>query len=772
MSIWLEPKSIHSEFHLQHLDPIVTDRIARLGLTTEQQAIAFLDHTHYTPSPPSELTGLTEVADRVESAIHASETICVWGDFDVDGQTSTTILVSTLQDLGARVIFHIPVRGPESHGIGIPNLKKVIKQGAKLILTCDTGISAHESIEYANSQGVDVVITDHHDLPPELPPAVAATNPKFLHTDHPLSTLAGAGVAYKLAEELYARFGFDKTVEKHLDLAALGLVADLAVLKGDTRYLVQRGLETLRNTQRLGLQVLMETAELNPDHLTEEHISFVIGPRLNALGRLDDANIAVELFTTSDTSRAKVIVTILEGLNAQRQLLTNQVYSAAETQIKNDPSILQKASIVLAHPSWPAGIIGIAASRLVERYNRPVILISNPPNEPGRGSARSIEGINLTAAIAAHKDILLGFGGHPMAAGLSIDSEKIPEFQRKLSKTIAALLPDKNLEQMIQLDGIYDLDDLNMDLADTFEKLAPFGSGNPKLVLATKNLRIISSSRIGRHKDHIKFLVEDQKGMQQPVLWWSAGDGELPEGIFDLAYTLRASDWKGFSQVQMEFIDYRTSAQEQAPQIRSNIVIMDLREKSVSNSIIKILPEGTLVWIEGEEKSLLTPEFNKTNPTIKFADRNELVPCTNFAIWTPPPSPKDFKTAIDIVNPDQVILLKGPIGSSAPETLIGQLLGLIKFTLNHRKGAISYPALAAATAQSESTIRSALSWMIFQGEICITQETGNEITLAKGTSLKDPIQASRYWAEVRKMLAETMAYRTHFIRADKNSLLP
>ena len=773
MSIWLEPKPIHITPPLRLLDPILTDRIAHLGLTTEQQAIAFLDHTQYDPSPASDLTGLTDVADRVEFAIRKSEPVCVWGDFDVDGQTSTTILVSTLLDLGARVSYHIPVRGPESHGIGIPNLSKIIEQGAKLILTCDTGITAHEAIEYANAQGVDVVITDHHDLPPELPPAFAATNPKFLHTDHPLSTLAGAGVAYKLAEELYARFGLAKTVEKHLDLAALGLVADLAELKGDTRYLVQRGLEALRNTQRLGLQVLMETAELNPDYLTEEHIGFAIGPRLNALGRLADANIAVELFITSDTSRAKVIVTILEGLNAQRQLLTNQVYSAAEDQIKNDPSILQKASIVLAHPAWPAGIIGIAASRLVDRYNRPVVLISSPPNEPARGSARSIKGVNLTAAIAAHKDLLLGFGGHPMAAGLSMDPEKIPEFQKKLSKTIATMLQDKDLEHTIQLDGIYELDDLNMDLADTFEKLAPFGPGNPKLVLATKNLKIINSSRIGRHADHIKFVVEDNKGTQQSVLWWNAGDGELPEGMFDLAYYLRASDWKGTRQIQMEFIDYQISTHEQAPQTKSEIVIMDMRwDDNDIKTIIRNLPVGTLVWIEGEEKSIISPEFKKINPNINFSDRNNLVPCANFAIWTPPPSPKDLKTAIDIVNPDQVILLKRSLNTTTMETFIGQLMGLIKFTLNHRKGTISYPALAAATAQSENTIRSAISWMMFQGEVSITQENGSEITLTKGTSLKDPIQASRYWAEVRNMFNETLAYRTHFIKADKNSLLP
>jgi len=769
MSIWLEPKIDYIEPHFNQA-PIITARLVRLGFTTEHQAVAFIDPAYYNPSPPSELPGLREVANRIETAIQTSELICVWGDFDVDGQISTTILVSTLQDLGARVTFHIPVRGPESHGIGIPSLKNVIEQGVKLILTCDTGITAHEAVDYANSQGVDVVITDHHDLPPEIPAAFAATNPKFLPADHPLSTLAGAGVAYKLAEELFARIGQRKLVEKHLDLTALGLVADLAVLKGDTRYLVQRGLEALKNTHRVGLQVLMEMAGLNTDHLTEEHIGFIIGPRLNALGRLADANIAVELFTTSDQSRAKVICTILEGLNAHRQLLTNQVYSAAETQINDDPSILDKAAIVLAHATWPAGIIGIAASRLVEHYNRPVILISSPPDEPGRGSARSIDGINITDAIAAYKDILLGFGGHPLAAGLSIDSEKIPEFQLKFTKSIAAMMSEKDLKPTIQLDGFYDLDDLSIDLADSFEKLAPFGPGNQKLILVTKNLRIINSSRIGRHKDHIKFLVEDNKGTQQSVLWWSAGDEELPEGMIDLAYNLRASDWKGTRQIQLEFVDHRPSLQAPDNPVISKIEIVDLREKNDFNSIFRTLPEGTLVWAEGEERSLLTTEFKEKNAGLRFVDRNDMVPCINFAIWTSPPSPKELRMAMDNVNPDKVFLLRGLFDPTSPDTFIGQLMGLIKFTLNHREGKITYPALAAATAQRESTVRSALNWMIFKGEVSITEENGKEITLEKGTSPKDPIRASRYWNEVRNMLIETNAYRSYFIHADKYSL--
>ena len=772
MSNWIDPKPIQHKHksYLSHLDPIVIDRIAFLGLETEQQAIAFLDPSRFISSTPEELIGLSKVADRVESAIINSEPICVWGDFDVDGQTSTTILLSTLNELGARVSYHIPVRGPESHGIGIPQLEKIIRQGIKLILTCDTGITAHEAIEYANSQGVNVVITDHHDLPPNLPPALAATNPKFLDRGHPLSTLAGAGVAYKLAEELYTRFGLHKQVEKHLDLVALGLIADLAELKGDTRYLVQLGLQSLQNTQRLGLQVLMETAELNPDHLTEEHIGFVIGPRLNALGRLADANIAVELLTTSDKSRARVIVTILEGLNAQRKLLTNQVYSAAEEQLRIDPSLLEKASIVLAHPEWPSGIIGIAASRLAEKYNRPVILISNPPGQFARGSARSIEGINVTEAIAAHRELLLGFGGHPMAAGLTIDSEKIPEFQRKFSKTMNKLITDMDMEKIIQLDGIYKLDELNMELADSIEKLAPFGPGNPKLILATKNLKVKNFSRIGRQSDHYKFIVEDEKGNQQEVLWWNAMEGELPEERIDLAYNLRSSDWRGSRQLQLEYVDCRISHQTLAPPKKSQIKIVDLRENDDIKTILGSLPSGSLVWIEGEEKSIVTPDFKKNYPKVLFSNRNELVPSSIFAIWTPPSSPRELEIALEIVNPDQVFLLKGSMASTTPENFMGQLMGMIKFILNHRNGMITFAELAAATSQRESTVRGAIRWMVYQGEISILQEFGKQITLGKGTSLKDPTRASGYWEEVKNLIDETEAYRAHFIKADKDSL--
>ena len=419
--------------------PLVAQILAQRGCADAATARAFLDPSLYAPASSLELPDMARAVARLAQAIDQGETIGVWGDFDVDGQTATALLVSALRSLGARVIYHIPVRAEEGHGVNLPRLQQLIAQGIDLLLTCDTGVAAHEAVAFAHQQGIDVVITDHHELPAVLPAAYAVVNPKRLPPAHPLSALPGVGVAYKLIEELLGQLGRSDASRQYLDLAALGIVADLAVQTGDTRYLLQRGLAELRQTQRLGLQVMLRNAELSRENLSEEHIAFALAPRLNALGRLGDANPIVEFLTTADLSRASVLATQLEGLNAQRQLFTSQVFQAAMAQIERDPSLAEQAALVLAHPAWPAGVIGIVASQLVERFRRPTVLIAAPPGELARGSARSVEGCNITAAIAAQANLLAGYGGHPMAAGLTIAAEHIPEFRRRLSQTVQAM---------------------------------------------------------------------------------------------------------------------------------------------------------------------------------------------------------------------------------------------------------------------------------------------------------------------------------------------
>ncbi|HRJ76393.1 MAG TPA: single-stranded-DNA-specific exonuclease RecJ, partial [Anaerolineales bacterium] len=404
--------------------------------------------------------------------------------------------MQTLQALNANVIYYVPIRGKESHAVHVESLTRIIDNGAKLILTCDTGITAHEAIDFANAHGVDVVITDHHDVGETLPNAKAIINPKLLPENHPLKTLAGVGVAYKLAEALLEnresgngnRELSDSQVtnpESLLDLVALGLIADVALLKDETRALAKKGIEQLKNTNRLGLKTIAELSNTKLETLTEETIGFTFAPRLNALGRLGDANPAVELLITNDSARARVLATQIEGLNAQRRLLTSQVYQSAEAQLKENPKLLDEPAIVLSNPSWPGGVVGIVANKLVERYHKPAILLNESDDGILRGSARSIEGLHITEAIASQKNILLGFGGHPMAAGLSLKKDDLLQFRKGLGKALEKQAKELSIlfqleEPTLQIDAWLDLSDLNIDFADSLEMLAPFGAGNPE----------------------------------------------------------------------------------------------------------------------------------------------------------------------------------------------------------------------------------------------------------------------------------------------------
>jgi single-stranded-DNA-specific exonuclease len=752
---WIERQIPSGPATLPGLHPLVQQTLIRRGMTDAALARGFLDPDFYSPLPAEALPGLSAAADRVTESIRAGDPICIWGDFDVDGQTSTTVLVQTLGALGADVTWHIPVRAQESHGVNIENLARIIAQGAKLVVTCDTGISAHDAVEYAQSRGVDMVITDHHDLSPTLPPAAAVVNPKLLPADHPLATLAGVGVAYKLAEALLEMSNsLPVTRYSLLDLVALGLVADLAILRADARYLVQKGLYALRNTQRLGLKTMMELAELAPAHLTEEHIGFTLGPRLNALGRLGDANPIVELLTTSDPVRTRVLATQLEGLNAQRKLLCDQVYRAAEAQLREKPELLAQPVIVLANPHWPGGVVGIVASRIVERYGKPAILMTAPPNEPVRGSARSIEGLNITAAIAAQKGILLGFGGHPMAAGLSLEAEKLPEFRKKLSKTVEKMLGEKQLEEAtLEIDGWLSLDEANLDLAAQLESLAPFGPGNEKLTLASRNLTIKSSAKLGKNQEHLRLTVEDENGAVQQILWWNGGGEELPTGKFDLAYTLRASDWRGVHQAQLELVDFRVLESEKVEVKSKKLEVVDYRKMESGKEILLTFYFPYVLWAEGAEKK-----------SVNGIDRTQLEPAETLVVWTIPPSPEELRAALKTVSPEKLILFAIDPGADDPKAFLERLAGLVKFVLSKKAGQTSLNELAAATAQRVSAVRLGLEWLSKRGQVSVAAN-GEKLVLT-GNGIKDEIAAETAFAHLSFILRETAAYREHFKRAD------
>ncbi|MEJ2351801.1 MAG: DHHA1 domain-containing protein [Anaerolineales bacterium] len=724
MKQWIEPAEVEVPEALQAAvggHPLVARVLARRGFTTPAGAEAFLDPRHYRPASPYDLPGMEPTVERLSQAIRQGEAICVWGDFDVDGQTSTTTLVSTLQDLGAEVSFHIPVRESESHGVNLPELEKIIQTGAQVVLTCDTGIAAHQAAAHAQSQGVDFLISDHHDLPEDLPDALAIINPKLLPTgpegkSHPLATLPGVGVAYKLAEALYAEAG---------------------------------------------------RPEVNPAHLTEEHIGYMLGPRLNALGRLADANVAVEFLTTQDTGRARLLATQLEGLNAQRQLLTSQVFQAAQAQIERDPSLLNYAALVLAHPHWPAGVIGIVASQLVEHYNKPVVLISAPPGETGRGSARSVEGCNITAAIASQADLLASFGGHPMAAGLAIDPEHIEAFRSGLSQAVEAMLGERQAVPKLEIDAYLDLAELSLELVEDVERLAPFGPGNPGLVLASKSLTLKNHRPVGRNGEHRQLVVEDEQGASREVIWWNGSGWPLPEGTFDLAFTARASDYLGQRQVQVEWVEARSveAAASAIPQ-RAVIEVIDYRGRPQPLTALKSLPQGAdlEIWCEGEGRAKLA------GLGFSCQDRYGLSPAESLVIWTTPPGPRELGAALEIVSPERVYLFGIDPHMDQMEGFLKQLAGLVKYTLREKKGQVRISALAASTAQRKATARKGLAWLQGRGFIQMLAEQNGEVLLAEGRQNKSH-DLGEIAAQLEALLRETAAYRAHFGRADAEELV-
>ncbi len=476
---------------------LVAQLLAQRGLDDPERARAFLDPAYYTPAPPTALVGVAEAAHLLLDAVQRKQRILVWGDFDVDGQTSTSLLVAALRRLAGDdcVQFHVPNRFSEGHGMRLEKLQQRLAQPETtpdLIITCDTGITDGEAIGFARDRDIRVIVTDHHDPPPDLLEvnpvagqlwdvpiaetgqasvrrANAIVNPKFLPPGDPLRTLPGVGVAYKLVQELYRLAGREGEEADLLDLVALGIVADVAEQVHDARYLLQLGLERLRTTRRTGLLALMEIARVTPSAVDADAIGFQIGPRMNALGRLEDATVSVELLTTRDPIRAGQLAARMERLNQQRRLFTSQITAVALEMIERTPALLDFNGLVLAHPAWHPGIVGIVASRLAEQFHKPTVLLLTPPGAAARGSARSIPGVDIGSAIAACSHLLLTHGGHPGAAGLSLLPENIDRFRRELDRQIDQHRT-ADVPPGLTVDAALNLESLSLPLAEELRR--------------------------------------------------------------------------------------------------------------------------------------------------------------------------------------------------------------------------------------------------------------------------------------------------------------
>ncbi len=766
---WIVPPSTLPDLsELQTLligaHPLLAQVLARRGIVDPAQARAFLDPTCYSPTPPAALPDLEKASQHLLGAVQNGSRVLVWGDFDVDGQTASALLVDALTRLGLPVSLYIPDRITESHGIHLDTLKaKIEETHPDLLLTCDTGISAHESVDYAKSAGLVTLVTDHHDLPLELPNADALVNPKRLPSDHPLASLPGVGVAYKLIEHLYTQLDRAHELPRFLDLVALGIVADVARQTHDTRYLLQIGLDRLQNTERIGLQTLMSVAGIDPRRVTATDIGFQLGPRLNAAGRLANASLAVDLLSTTDPAKAQILAAQLEGLNNQRRLQTQQITAAAQEQIERDNTLLDWGVLVLSSPSWHPGILGIVANRLAEQYACPVVLLNTANPTVARGSARSVPGVDIGAAIAAQSDLLLSHGGHPGAAGLSLHPDLIPTFRRRLAETIRqSRARDSQARPTLLLDATVPLSELSLDLAVDLDRLAPFGEGNPRVTLLTPDLTLASAAYVGRSKEHRRLTVVDFSGQRQTVMWWNGGSHALPQGVFDLAYQLEISTFQDQTELQLVFVDVRPSLSvpvELAPPPRQ---VIDHRTHPNPSTLLPVLRaqySSCAVWAEGFRQA--------ESPGVPLY---QLPPADALIVYTIPAGPQPLQEALERVNAHILVFLAVEPPFATPSTFLRRVMELVKHVMSKQSGRTSLAAIAGATAHTESTVRLALELLAARGDIVVSWKRGGLVELAHGDRLPIP-DSDAYAKALHDALIETAAYRAYYRRATPAQLL-
>ncbi len=444
---------------------------------------------------PYLMSDMEKAATRVIDAITNNEKICVYGDYDVDGTCSASLMYLFLKELDAIVYVHIPQRLTEGYGLSIAGINQLKDDKVDLIISVDCGITAVEEIDYANNFGIDTIICDHHQPKEILPNAYAILDPLKPGCEYPFKYLSGAGVAFKLARAIAYRFGKKDMVFKYLDLVALAGAADIVSLTDENRILVRAGIEQINKNPRPGIKSLIKIARMEPGNLSAGQIVFTIAPRINAVGRLGDANRAVELFNTDSYEEAERLARVLESENLERRKIDEVTFSHALEMVKQNENFDNELGIVLHHESWHPGVVGIVASRLVEKYYRPAIMLSSIDGV-AKGSARSIPGFDIYAAIEECKELVVQFGGHKAAAGLEIEVENIPEFKKRFNEVLKLNLNEEDVIPEIKIDSKISLCEITPKFVRVLDQFAPFGPGNMRPVFLAEDVKVVATPRI------------------------------------------------------------------------------------------------------------------------------------------------------------------------------------------------------------------------------------------------------------------------------------
>ncbi|GIQ70129.1 single-stranded-DNA-specific exonuclease [Xylanibacillus composti] len=519
------------------------------GIRTAAEVHAFLADSGDCYEDPFAMRDMQVAVERIRSAIARGERILVYGDYDADGVSSTSLMVYVLKELGADFDYYIPHRQTEGYGLNVHALDEAKEKRTDLLITVDNGISAVEPIAYANELGLDVIVTDHHEPPDQLPEALALLNPKRPDCPYPFKGLAGVGVALKLAQALTG-----ETRPQWLQVAAIGTVADLMPLTGENRTIVKAGLAAMETDPLPGVRALAAVSGLSGKRLTSTHIGFSLGPRINAGGRLDSALPAVELLTTQSEQAAEQLAHDLDACNAERQQLVQEMLEEAKAIVESQGQTSEKRSIVVAKEGWNIGVAGIVSSKLTDCYYRPsVVLCIDRNTGKAKGSARSIDGFDLYAALTACSHLLEHYGGHQAAAGMTLQAEQVPAFAEALERLAAEQLREENLQPMLHADGECVLDDITLETAAELERLAPFGMSNPLPRFVLRQVAVEEMRQLGKDGSHLRLKLRSASARAEAIAF-GAGESAWrisPTATLDVLAEITVNEWNGNRKPQL-----------------------------------------------------------------------------------------------------------------------------------------------------------------------------------------------------------------------------
>ena len=557
------------------ISPLLSQLLASRNITTPEEAVIYLSPKLSNLHSPFLMKDMEKAVERICKAVKCQEEIALYGDYDVDGITGTSILLIFLKELGAKVSFFIPDRVREGYGLHIEELQRMREKGAQLLITIDCGSSDVEQVQFAQQLGMDVIITDHHKVPNILPPAYAILNPQRKDCHFPFDSLAGVGVVFKLLMALRKTLrdrGFWEgqnvpNLKEYLDLVALGTIADVVPLIDENRILVKYGLRQLTEGNRIGIEALKEVCGLSDTAITSNLVAFRLSPRINAPGRLSQAKRSLMLLTTDDCKEAQEIALLLEQENTSRQQIESRISKEACALIEADPQLMEKDSIVLASSQWHPGVIGICASRLLDKYCKPSILIScDEKKGTGRGSARSSDSFHLYEGLEECKHLLKSYGGHHAAAGLTIELSKLKEFQTLFNKVVSGKFSEEDFMPSIDIDTEVSLKDVSERLIEEISWLEPFGHCNPEPTFSSFELDSYISKEVG--KGHLKLKIKEDSlfydaigfnlaEQSLPFLQSSSDSSSNTRNKIKIAFIPQINTWQGMRSVQLKVKDIK-----------------------------------------------------------------------------------------------------------------------------------------------------------------------------------------------------------------------